>query len=64
MNNDYCGYTERTYSLKTKDGKYAWIWDDTGKVKDDMMFDTEKEAQAWVEKQIGGHRLTWIKHEP
>ena len=54
--NGEVGYYERTYRLRTKDGKYAWIYDDSGEILKDRMFDSAEEAQSWWQKEYG-----WMK---
>ena len=54
-------YYTRTYSLRTKDGIYAWIYDDDETERfQGVTFQTPKEAQDYVDKRYG---RTYVKFE-
>jgi hypothetical protein len=48
------GVVERTFRLKTKDGQFAWIFDENGEVYQNQMFPTQEAAQDWMDQRITG----------
>jgi len=50
---DHVNYYTRTYSLKTKDGVYAWIYDDGTERFPGITFDSPQEAEEYFVKRYG-----------
>ncbi len=47
------GYYHRTYSLKEKDGKYVWFYDDGSERFPGITFSSQKEAIRYHDKIYG-----------
>jgi len=53
-------YYQRTYSLKVKDGKYAWIYDDDDSERfPGVTFDSPQAAEDYFTQ--GGYGKTFVK---
>ena len=58
----------RTFSLKTKDGVYAYMWNDGTERFPGVVFQTPEEAEAYFESQYGrkwdDFPKTYVKFDP
>lgn len=54
------GHVERTYQLKLKDGRFAWIFTDSGEVLEDKLFPTQQAAEDWHQRRFGQDRLMFV----
>ena len=52
-------YYARTYSLKVKDGVYAWFYDDGSERFPGVTFDTVEAANDYVNYRYGKTYVKW-----